>query len=178
MIAQEARHMPEIETPETLEDALSRIQYLTGELSKVREEAAKARVAKRQAVETTKAETEATLKAEYDAKVADAEKTKNDLTVEVGNSKVQIAKLTAALNAVVPDAKERVTAVASRLIGSTEEELAADADRVKQIFGLEPAPARTPATDPSQGAGGNQDVVPLNGDKLTGLMTNILNKRH
>lgn len=166
-------------TPATLEDALARIQFLSGELSKVRGEAAQARVAKRQAVETTKAETEALLKAEYEAKMADTEKTKNDLEVEVGNSKVVVAKLTAALNAVVPDAKERITQVASRLIGSTEEELAADADRVKQIFGLEPtAPARIPATDPSQGTGGNQNVIPLNGDKLTNMMESILNKRH
>lgn len=158
--------------PETIEDALAEINTLREQLKSVREEAAKARVAKREAISNAKTEAQA----EFDVKLAEMRKQQDDFGVELNKSKLTNAQLTAALNAVVPEAKNRVVEIASRLIGSTEDELAKDADRVKALFGLDTKqPPRTPVTDPSQGQG-NGDALPLNGDPLLDAMMGVINR--
>lgn len=159
-------------TPETLEDALARIDVLTDQLSKVRGEAAKARVDKRDAVVNAKNEAQA----EFEEKMAELRKQGEDAGIELNRSKLMVTKLTAALNAVAPEVKDRVVDIAGRLVGSSDDELAKDAERVKALFGLDQKP-RTPATDPSQGTGNNTDL-PLNGDPLLNAMMGVLNKKN
>lgn len=162
-------------TPETLEDAVAEISTLREQLKSVRTEAAQARVAKRDAVSNAKTEAQA----EFDAKLAEMRKQQDDFGVELNKSKLTNAQLTAALNAVAPEAKDRIVEIAGRLIGSTEDELAKDADRVKSLFGLDTKQqVRTPATDPSQGQGNSSAELPLNGDPLLNAMMGVLNKRN
>lgn len=159
--------------PTTIEDALARIEVLEGQLKTVRGEAAKARVEKRDGVEQAKNDAQA----EFDAKLEVLRKEQEEFGVELNKSKLTNAQLTAALNAVVPDVKDQVREIASRLIGSTEDELAKDADRVKALFGLD-TKQRTPATDPSQGSGAQGGELPLNGDPLMQAMMNVLNNKN
>jgi polyribonucleotide nucleotidyltransferase len=168
--------MPENDNATLVETLRAQLAEKESILSDVRGEAAKARVAKRTAVEDAKAAVEAELKAEYDAKLEAATKAQGDQQVELGKSKLQVAQLQAALGAVFPEeVRERVVNLAQRLVGTTEDELKTDADRVKKLFGLEDKPAKSPATDPSQGTG---NTVPLNGDPLLNMMNNVLNKGH
>jgi hypothetical protein len=159
-------------TPETLEDALARIEALNETVKTVRAEAAKARVDKRTAAADAKNEAQA----EFDAKLEEMRKQQDEVGVELNKSRLTIAQMNAALNAVVPDVKDRVVEIAGRLIGSSDDELAKDADRVKSLFGLDTQP-RTPAVDPSQGHG-NQNELPLNGDPLLNAMMGVLNKKN
>lgn len=161
-------------TPETLEDALAKIEVLTEQLKQVREEAAKARVAKRDAVAAAKNEAQT----EFDQKLEQMRKQQEEFGVELNKSKLTNAQLTAALNAVVPEAKDRVVEIAGRLIGSTEDELAKDADRVKALFGLTDTKPRTPATDPSQGSGNQGGELPLNGDPLMAAVMSKIGRGH
>lgn len=156
---------------ETLEEEVARLK---SQLADARSEAAKNRVAKRTAVEEAKAQLEADLKAEHEAALAKLKTEHGDVEAQFNESKLRVARLQAALNSVFDETTvERVSEMASRLVGSTEEELKADAERAKALFGLDSKP-NTPAVDPSQGSG---NATPLNGDPLLKMMTNVLNRR-
>jgi hypothetical protein len=145
-------------------------------LDETRAEAAATRVKSKENVEAAKAE----LTAEFSAKLAEAHKALEDSKSALAAKALKVSQLQAALNAVVPDRKEKVTDIANRLLGSTDEELQADADRVAKLYGVSapdtaPVPPAPPAaTDPSQGKG--NEALPLNGDKLLGALEGILNK--
>lgn len=141
-------------------------------LADARTEAAANRVKGKEKVEAAKAE----ITAEYEAKLAQATAALEAAKSETASSVVQLSKLQAALDATVPDLKERVVDIAKRLVGQTDEELKADAARVKDLFGVTPTtPVKPKATDPSQGQGNN--ALPLNGDPLLNMITNVVNKR-
>lgn len=72
------------------------------------------------------------------------------LTGELTTAQRDTARLRAALAADVPPGQ--VPDFAARLVGSTDEELAADAIRLRELLGL-PAPPERTRPDPSQGAG-------------------------
>lgn len=116
-------------------------QWVKDELASVRNEAAQRRVEKNAAV-TAHTEALAQVTALTDAKTA-AEKAAADHAFE-------LTKLKVALAAKVPG--EQAAEFASRLRGSTEDELKADAENALKLFGGG-KPAR--ATDPSQGRGNN-----------------------
>jgi hypothetical protein len=71
------------------------------------------------------------------------------LAGELDTARLDAAKLRAALAAKVPPAY--VADFASRLVGTTEDELAADAVRLRELLGLPDPDRKRP--DPSQGAG-------------------------
>lgn len=124
-------------------------------IRQLRQENANARVKKNEAVTSTKAETQT----EFEAKLAESNTAHEATKVQLDAATVNLAKLNAAIQAGVPT--DKLNAVASRLNGTTEDELKADVEQVKTLFGIgEPAP-RVPATDPSQGQGtstqGTQD---------------------
>lgn len=73
---------------------------------------------------------------------------------ELTAARDELIRLRVALAAGVPTAQ--VSAVASRLVGATEAELAADAKTVVALFGLD---RPDPAVDPSQGRG-HDDPAP------------------
>lgn len=122
-------------------------------------EAAKYRVQKNDAVEAGKTE----VRLEYEQKLAEAQSRYEQLVTDKSNADLALTRIDVALGiAGLPTSK--VKQVASLLHGTTEAELRSHAEEVKSLLQIsEPAPAR--AVDPSQGRG-NQDVLPLNGDKL------------
>lgn len=76
-------------------------------------------------------------------------------------------RLRAALNVGIDN--DKLDDFAALLKGDTAEEVAAHAEKLKALFGSDPAPAR--ATDPSQGSA----PLPLNGDPLVALLTSAVN---
>lgn len=151
-----------------------KIARLEAQLADVRSEAAKQRVAKRTAVEDAKAQLKADLEAEFNGKLEAATKSQSEATTEVSSSKLQIAKLKAALTTVFDEATTgRVLDLASRLQGDSDETLGEDAKRLKSLYGLDAQPTKTPASDPTQGQG---NAIPLNSDKLVGMLEQAFNK--
>jgi hypothetical protein len=73
------------------------------------------------------------------------------LTGELTTAQRDAARLRAALAADIP--ATQVTDFAARLVGDTDEELAADAVRLRELLGLPAAPPERQRPDPSQGAG-------------------------
>lgn len=133
-------------------------------INQLRQENAAARVKKNEAAEAAKAQT----KEEFEAALAKAN-TDNQVTrTELEASNLLLAKLNAAIEAEVPT--DKLLNVASRLNGTTPEELAKDVAEVKALFGIgEPAP-RVPATDPSQGKGNPAEAQV---DEFTSFMTGL-----
>jgi hypothetical protein len=155
---------------ETPDEKIARLET---QLTEVRSEAAKQRVAKRTAVEDAKAQLKADLEAEFNSKLEAATKSQTETASEVSNSKLQIAKLKAALTTVFDEATTgRVLDLASRLQGDSDETLGEDAKRLKSLYGLDARP-KTPASDPTQGTG---NAIPLNSDKLVGMLEQAFNK--
>ncbi|PPK63516.1 hypothetical protein V5P93_000429 [Actinokineospora auranticolor] len=86
-----------------------------------------------------------------DATAADADQSAEvqRLTSQLGTAHRDAARLRAAIAVGIP--ADHVTDFAARLVGDTDDELAADAARLRELIGL-PAPDRT-RPDPTQGAG-------------------------
>lgn len=167
--------MADNDKPDTLEGAHAEIDALQDKLKSVRAEAAQARVAKRDAVEAAKTEAQQ----ELDKKIEELRKEFEETTVQLNSSKTLVSKLTAALNTVLPEQiGARILDISGRLIGSTDEELKADASRLKTLYGLDSTTeeVRIPPTDPSQGLGNNSNL-PLNGDGIERALMNALNSR-
>lgn len=163
----------------TTETEAEKIARLESQLSEARSQAAKYRVEKRTVAEDLRAQLEADHKAELEAAQAKTKADQETLAAEFNKSQATVARLQAALTTVFDEKTvERVVEMASRLVGNTPDELKADAERAKALFGLESKsqPTKAPAVDPSQGLG-NQSAAPLNGDPLLQAVTGILNKR-
>lgn len=155
---------------ETLEEKVARLET---SLADARAEAAKYRVAKRTAVEDAKAQLKADLEAEFNGKLEATTKSQSEAATEAAKHQALVAKLKASLSTVFDETTtNRVLDLADRLKGDTEEALAEDAQRLKSLYGLD-KPTKTAASDPSQGQG---NVLPLNGDKLTGMLSSIFNQ--
>lgn len=133
----------------------------------LRQENAASRAKSNEKVENAKLET----KAEFEAALA-ASNTEHDATkVQLDATNLTLAKLNAAIEAGVPS--DKLKSVASRLNGTTPEELKADVEEVKTLFGIGEPDARTLATDPSQGKGsGPAEKGDDFGSFITGLLNN------
>lgn len=154
-----------------------KIARLTTQLADARSEAAKNRVAKRTAVEDAKLALEAELKADHEAALAKVTAAQTTATNDLASAQTQVARLQAAMASVFDGpVVERVVDIANRLVGTNQDELKADAERVKTLYGLAAPAARTPAVDPSQGSGAASAELPLNGDPLLGMVNAIVNK--
>jgi hypothetical protein len=132
---------------ETTAPAIKTAEWYESELSKVRNEAASQRVKKGEAVKAKEAE----LTAAFQTQLAESANALETVKTEAATHAHELAKIKAALAAKVPS--DKVLAFASKLNGSTPEELAADAEETKKLFGG--FNEETPATDPSQGRGGS-----------------------
>lgn len=155
---------------ETLEEKVVRLE---ASLADARAEAAKHRVAKRTAVEDAKGQLKADLEAEFNSKLEAATKSQTEAATEAVQHKALVAKLKASLSTVFDEqTTTRVLDLADRLRGDDDAALEEDAQRLKSLYGLDKQPTKTPASDPSQGQG---SVIPLNGDKLTGLLEGFFN---
>lgn len=136
-------------------------------LDETRQEAAAARVKGKQKVEETKA----AVTQEFEAKLASATTAHEATKVDLAKTKIEVDKLTVAIDAGVPT--DQIKAFAKLLQGATVEELKAHAEEVKGLFNFKTE--KKPAVDPTAGSGGA--VLPLNGDKLLGALDAIVNKR-
>ena len=138
------------------------LDYVQG----LRQEAAKYRTEKNEAVAAAKAE----LAAKYDqalaAKDSEFEAIRNDMSAR----EIELVKLRTALQAGIPS--EDVLEVVELVQGQDEESISESVNRVKQLIGK--APTRDRPVDPSQGSG---NTLPLNGDPLLESLKKIVGYR-
>lgn len=124
-------------------------QFAQDLIRNLRTENAAARVKTNEKVTATKAQTQT----EFESKLAESNTAHEATKGQLNEATTLLAKLNAAIQANVPT--DKLLSVASRLNGTTAEEIKKDVEEVKKLFGIgEPAP-RTPVTDPSQGKGGS-----------------------
>lgn len=133
-------------------------QWAREKLTKANNEAAKYRNEKNAAVEAAKA----AVQADFEAKLAEAVSAKESIESELSDAKLSLAKLTAVLKVGFPS--DKAEEYAARVQGTTPEEIAADVAKLRELFGGNNAPSRTPAVDRSPDGG--DDAMALNGDPL------------
>lgn len=140
------------EVPETDEGKTFDLAYVQN----LRQEAAKHRNAKNEAVEAAKA----AVAEEWQGKLTERDTEISELRSESLGKDATLAKLNAAITARVP--VEHIFDVAELAKGSTEEEIT---ESVNKIVGLSGGFTKTDRpTDPTQGSGGKPPA--LNSDKL------------
>jgi len=127
------------------------LDYVQG----LRQEAAKYRTERNEAVDKAKAE----VIGDYEGKLSAKEAAFNELQGQVSERGLELLKLKSVLSEGIPS--EDVLEVASLVQGTDEETVSESVKRVKAL--LDKAPARERPVDPSQGTG---NVLPLNGDPL------------
>lgn len=153
-----AEATPETPTSERVEDLPEFAQKL---ISKLRDEAKSNRLKGKEAAEKAIADVTTSHQEELTALTTERE----SIAAERDSMKSELARLRVALNAGV--ASEVASEFASRLKGDTEEELAADAARLSEIFQTPSKPERK--ANPAQG-----QHLPLNGDPLLNMITSKL----
>ncbi|AEK07380.1 scaffolding protein [Mycobacterium phage Rockstar] len=135
-------------------------EYVEG----LRQEAAKYRNEKKDAVEAAKTETRAEVVREYEATVAAKDTEITDLKSQLDSTTLELTKLKAVVEAKIP--VEDILDVVTLVQGSDEESVSESVNRVKTL--LNKAPASHPAYDHTQGAGGG--TPPLNGDPVLRIL--------
>jgi murein L,D-transpeptidase YcbB/YkuD len=123
-------------------------------LTDANNEAAAARVAKREAVEAARQEVTASLTTDFDTRLAQAQQAHEEVQTELSQTKLAVAKLKAALSVGIPG--ESAEEFAQRIKGESDEDIAEDAAALKVLFSKssgKSAPALDPAVDRSQGSG-------------------------
>ncbi len=129
--------------------------YVTG----LRDEAAAARVSKKEAVEAAVA----AVKAEHAAELAARDVAVTEMQNTLSAAKLELEKLYVTLDADVPSAKVR--AFASILQGTDKDSLVESAKTTYSLFDGLGSGSKTPAFDPSQSTGG-KPAMALNGDPI------------
>jgi len=125
-------------------------------VQQLRNEAARYRTEKNDAVEAAKA----AVTADWEGKLAQEQSKAADLESKLGLADLTLTKVKTALSLGVPS--DKVLAFAEILKGETEDEIKASAESAKELFGV--APVKAPATDPTQGSGNSH--LALNGDPI------------
>lgn len=123
----------------------------------LRDEAAAARVAKKEAAEAARAEA----KAEYEAKLAEESVKYTELQNEMHKVQIELEKIYASLDAKVPS--DKVRAFTEILRGEDKESIAESVKAGLELVGG--FSSTSPAFDPSHGLGGSKPL-PLNGDPI------------
>jgi hypothetical protein len=131
----------------------------------LRDEAAAARVAKKDAVDAAvKAASDA-----HQAELASKDTAYTELQGELSAAKVELEKLYVTIDANVPS--DKVRAFAGILQGSDTESITASAKSAYELAGG--FATKSPAFDPTQGFGG-RDPLPLNGDPILQAIKNAV----
>lgn len=133
-------------------------------VQELRNEAARYRTQKNEAVEATKV----ALATEFEAKLAEKDVALTEIQQQLSNAQLELEKLYVALEAKVPS--EKVRAFAAILQGSDKDSISESAASAKELFGG--LNESSPAFDPTQGAGGG--VLPLNGDPLLNALKKVV----
>ena len=149
--------VPTVTDPAPVADPVTPKVYDEAYVKELRQEAAAARVAKKDAVDT--AVTEAT--AAHAAELAERDVQYTQLQNELGQAWIELEKVYVALDSKVPS--EHVRAFSSLIQGTDKESIGLSAKAAYDLAGG--FTTRHPAYDPSQGRGGSNDL-PLNGDPI------------
>lgn len=136
-------------------------------VQELRNEAAKYRNEKKEAVEAARTEAKTEAITEYEAKLADKDSAMSDIQNELSGTKLELLKLKSVLAAEIPSID--VLEVVSLVQGSDAESVSESVQRVKALLGK--TPQRDRPIDPSQGTG---NVLPLNGDPLLESLKRIV----
>ncbi|AGY36957.1 scaffolding protein [Mycobacterium phage Stephig9] len=131
----------------------------------LRDEAAAARVGKKEAVDTAKTETRAEVIAEYEPQMAEKDTQIATLTADLATAQVENQKLRAVLGSEGVAAGD-VLDLVDLVQGSDEESISESVKRVLAVYGKRET--KSPAYDPSQGMGGGN--IPLNGDPVLNIL--------
>lgn len=137
-------------------------------VKQLRDEAAAARHAKKDAVEAAVA----AAKAEHARELADRDVRYTELQNELGKAWIELEKYQVTLAAKVPS--DKVEAFRAILQGEDKESIEASAKSAYELAGG--FKTTTPAFDPSQGTGGRPAPLALNGDGILNAMMAVLNK--
>lgn len=148
--------------PEAPRQETFSLDYVQG----LRQEAAKYRTEKNDAVAAAKAE----LAANYDKALAAKDSEFESLKSEMSARELELVKLRAALSAGIPS--EDVLEVVTLVQGEDEESISESVNRVKALIGK--APSKDRPVDPSQGS---SNAIPLNGDPLLESLKKIVGYR-
>lgn len=132
-------------------------------VQELRNEAAKYRTEKNDAVERAKAD----VIKDYESKLSEKEASFNEIQGELSDRALELLKLKAVVSAGIPS--EDVMDVLTLVQGSDEETVSESVKRVKSLIGK--APERDRPVDPSQGTGNH---LPLNGDPLLETVKRIV----
>lgn len=125
----------------------------------LRNEAAKYRNEKKDAVAEAETKTRAEVVHEYEPQVSERDSKISELEGELSSRSLELLKLKAILGAGVPG--EDVLEVAELVQGTDDESVSESVKRVKAL--LSKSTPSTPAFDPTQGQGSH---MPLNGDPV------------
>lgn len=156
--APEAPKPMEPETPKMFDEAY---------VKELRNEAAAARHAKKDAVDAAVREANEARAAELVAR--DTRIT--ELETELGKAWIELQKLHTTLEAKVPS--DKVLAFVEILQGSDPDSITESAKKnLELIGGFDKKPV--PGFDPTQGFGGRKDDMPLNGDPILNAMKSVL----
>lgn len=131
----------------------------------LRDEAAAARVAKKEAVDTAVN----ALKAAHAEELAAKDVAYTELQNEMASAQLELTKVRIALEARVPS--EKVLQFAAILHGTDEDSLVESAKSSLELFGS--FDTKSPAFDPSQGRGGKPPIA-LNGDPILEAIKNAV----
>lgn len=135
------------------------LDYVQG----LRQEAAKYRTERNEAVERVKTE----LQSEFESQLSAKDSEFGELKSELSSRQVELVKLKAILAAGIPT--DDVLTVAELVQGEDEETVSKSVERVKSLIGKNPPKDRP--VDPSQGTG---NAIPLNGDPLLETIKRIV----
>ncbi|ASZ72806.1 scaffolding protein [Mycobacterium phage Drake55] len=136
-------------------------------VKELRQEAAAARHAKKDAVEAAVNE----LKDSHARELAARDTAYTELQNELGKAWVELEKIHTSLAAKVPS--DKVLAFVEILQGSDKESITESAKKnLELIGGFDRKPV--PGFDPTQGFGGRKEDMPLNGDPILNAMKSVL----
>lgn len=136
-------------------------------VQELRNEAAKYRNEKKDAVELARSEATSEAVRAYETKLTDRDAALTGIQNELSGTKLELLKLKSVLAADIPSVD--VLEVVSLVQGSDEESVSDSVQRVKALIGS--GARRDRPVDPSQGSG---NVLPLNGDPLLDALKRIV----
>lgn len=136
-------------------------------VQELRNEAAKYRNEKKEAVEAARTEAKSEAIREYEAKLLDRDTALSGIQNELSGTKIELLKLKSVLAAEIPSVD--VLEVVSLVQGTDEDSISESVQRVKALLGK--SPTRDRPVDPSQGTG---NPLPLNGDPLLDALKRVV----
>lgn len=136
----------------------------------LRDEAARYRTEKKDAVDTAKTETRSEVVKEYEPQLAEKDGEIATLKADLGTATVDNLKLRAVLGAEGVSAGD-VLELVELVQGTDEETISESVKRVLKVYSKNQNPV-VPNSDPSQGSGGG--TIPLNGDPVVRMFEQAL----